>query len=239
MKILTTSIVAAVVMAGASAHAATYDFKAAANSGGGIGESAYTVYDTSPFFVGPSISITAGDYIGDANEPSDAFVYFDAGNAGIGVCNELTETGTEKLNTATNGGGNLCSPSSDDGLTTTGEFLTFTANEAMTIDSLWLNSNHDLGTITDTIWDIFVNDVFFASYGLAEMTANLLSGTGDDVMISLGFTLGIGDDFTLRGARGPNSYVSGLSVTPVPLPAAGWLLIAGLGGLAAMRRKKA
>ena len=40
IKILTTSIVAAVVMAGASAQAATYDFKAVANAGGGIGESA-------------------------------------------------------------------------------------------------------------------------------------------------------------------------------------------------------
>jgi hypothetical protein len=33
--------------------------------------------------------------------------------------------------------------------------------------------------------------------------------------------------------------VSGLTVAPIPLPAAGWLLLAGVGGLVAMRRKKA
>ncbi|MFK7752458.1 MAG: VPLPA-CTERM sorting domain-containing protein [Sedimentitalea sp.] len=33
--------------------------------------------------------------------------------------------------------------------------------------------------------------------------------------------------------------VAGLDVAPVPLPAAGWLMIAGLGGLAAARRRRA
>lgn len=34
------------------------------------------------------------------------------------------------------------------------------------------------------------------------------------------------------------SFVTKASVAPIPLPAAGWLMIAGLGGLAALRRKK-
>ena len=50
-----------------------------------------------------------------------------------------------------------------------------------------------------------------------------------------GTTFGIGaldgdDDFRLSKLT--------LHVTPVPLPAAGWMLLAGLGGLAAMRRRQ-
>jgi hypothetical protein len=38
----------------------------------------------------------------------------------------------------------------------------------------------------------------------------------------------VNDSFTLDGA----------AITPVPLPAAGWLMLAGVGGLAAMRRRR-
>lgn len=36
----------------------------------------------------------------------------------------------------------------------------------------------------------------------------------------------------------PQSSSCGTTMTPVPLPAAGWMLLAGVGGLAAMRRRK-
>ena len=39
----------------------------------------------------------------------------------------------------------------------------------------------------------------------------------------------------LESATGRQNLVT---VSPVPLPAAGWLLIAGIGGLAALRRRK-
>ncbi len=61
---------------------------------------------------------------------------------------------------------------------------------------------------------------------------------GDEGVFDLNFTgsvFGIGaifggDDFLLSGLT--------FDVAPVPLPAAGWMLLAGVGGLAAMRRKR-
>lgn len=44
------------------------------------------------------------------------------------------------------------------------------------------------------------------------------------------------DSVTFSSLKGKNSFEFALA--PVPLPAAGWLMIAGLGGLAAMRRRK-
>lgn len=43
----------------------------------------------------------------------------------------------------------------------------------------------------------------------------------------------------LEGARFGVARVTNLEVAPVPLPAAGWLLLAGVGGLALMRRRRA
>ncbi|MEI4233960.1 VPLPA-CTERM sorting domain-containing protein [Roseovarius sp. D22-M7] len=44
---------------------------------------------------------------------------------------------------------------------------------------------------------------------------------------------------TMSSSKINDSFsIDGAAITPVPLPAAGWLMIAGLGGLAALRRRK-
>lgn len=101
------------------------------------------------------------------------------------------------------------------------------------------------------------NDTRFdASTTLSGLTLNgtPLDGTvagvgGADLAVVDGFDFS--EDFTLEGTisfdgideGGRRSQLAAqfkvVDVAPIPLPAAGWLLIAGLGGLAAMRRRKA
>ena len=50
-----------------------------------------------------------------------------------------------------------------------------------------------------------------------------------------GLLLELGEEVDLNGAR---FGVATTTASPVPLPAAGWMLIAGLGGLGLMRRRK-
>ncbi len=220
-----------VLGAAGTATAATYeyDFKAASEPSG-IGESAWTSFNTSDYFSGPNLIITADNGLDDG----DDYVYFDAGNAGLGVCGAVHDGNA--ANQVTNSGSNLCNPSSDDGLTLGTEMLRFEATSDIVIESIYLNSNHDSDSILDTIWEIVVNGAAVLSFD-DPFTEASLSGTGD-IMLTLGFSLGDGDHFTVRGTEGANSYISGLGVTPVPLPAAGWLLLGGLGGLAAMKRRK-
>ena len=212
----------------ASAATYTYDFKAAANSGGGIGEAIYTSFDTNSFFAGPNLQITASATDDDPTQ----YVYFDNGNAGIGVCKDWNGSGT--LNAPSNGGSNLCDPGSDDGITELSEVLTFTATDtAVTIDSIWMNANHDAPAVTDATYRINGAD-----YGAGDMTPDNISGSGD-VRIDLGFTLNAGDSFTLFALSGsPDSYISAMAVSQVPLPASALLLGGGLFSLGAIRRRR-
>lgn len=43
---------------------------------------------------------------------------------------------------------------------------------------------------------------------------------------------------TVPGGSGDDYRIKQLTVAPIPLPAAGWMLLAGMGGLVALRRKK-
>lgn len=67
----------------------------------------------------------------------------------------------------------------------------------------------------------------------------------DIICKNYGYVIDLGDWATGIGkaiwsAEGDaNARLDDIVVNPIPLPAAGWLLIAGLGGLAAMKRRKA
>lgn len=215
----------ALTFAAGAAHASTftYDFKAEANTTGQIGEAIFSNFNTSDngVFAGPNLAVTA------TKNGSSAFVYFDNGNAGMGVCG-VSGGSLNQYNPGS--GANLCNPGSDDGLTTTTEALHFTSTDGpVKITSFFINSNHDSGSILNTVWNIG---------GTTYDNTDFVSVGGGDVRIDIDFTLGLNETLSLSGVSGPNSYISAIGVTPVPLPAAALLMLAGLGGLGALRASR-
>ncbi|MEM1076074.1 MAG: VPLPA-CTERM sorting domain-containing protein [Pseudomonadota bacterium] len=105
------------------------------------------------------------------------------------------------------------------------EMLTFTFSQLVSFNSIEFGNVDD-----DDDFDIFVDGVFVApgENGIAGNNPFAFSGLRG-TSISIGADA-LFDDFNIRS----------LEVSAVPLPAAGWMLIAGMGGLAvAKRRRKA
>ena len=119
----------------------------------------------------------------------------------------------------------------------------------------------DLGKLVDTAFagHNFSSDVEMAKYQTAiweivydsdEMSGATLA-SGDYVITESNDGAKAAAESFLNGLNGPKTgryrltYLQSddsqnlLTATPVPLPAAGWMLIAGLGGLAALRRRAA
>ena len=73
------------------------------------------------------------------------------------------------------------------------------------------------------------------AFGARGLEGDPLSGFGDDCYFFSGSTLSVG----MRVTR-PGDWMRVITEAPAPapLPAAGWLLIAGLGGLAAVSRRR-
>lgn len=142
--------------------------------------------------------------------------------AGLGVCTTLT-TGAQ------------CNPSDDDNITT-GEavFLKFEVDDGSGFLGGVLNSA--------TFWNAGHTGTFDGTFDYS-----LDGGTTwiDSVALANNFDFG-GVSFTADGigfrfdeTGGDEFYIGNLDVTPVPLPAGVWLMLAGLGGLACAGRSRA
>ena len=150
------------------------------------------------------------------SQPGDTVAaYFDNG-AGLGVCSDLVpDIGP---------GDNDCDPGSDDNLRG-GEELFLSFDSAFNLSGLKLRAEGH-GWLSGAVTVLFaVNGGTLMDYTYAELTAKTFSN-----VTSMRFAYG--------GNAPDQYYLSAATVVPVPLPAAGLMLLAGLGALGAARRRR-
>ena len=161
--------------------------------------------------------------------------YLDSGHGGLGVCGTLT--------TATNP---QCNPASDDNIVN-GEILILSFNQAVTINQMWFNNRHDGdGSLSgDKV------KVAGTIYSLLQDTGTSFANFKNDWSPRVGttgpfqtFSFAANTDYWIENpnTNGNNGefYLSGMSVVAVPEPETYAMMLAGLGlmGLVARRRKQ-
>ena len=194
-----SSLVVAASLAVSGASAATLDFLAEGNaSERGVADG--TVIN----FGGVNVTFS-----------SNYYAYFDAGNAGVGVCKILDSNAQ-------------CTPASDDNLQA-GETLTLAFDYAVNLSNLMFRDNgHNDITNSGKYLQIGVNGNPVTATTFAAASATVFS---DITSITFGW-----------GGYDPADYYisSAEAVAVVPVPASLPLLLGGIGllGLGARRRKK-
>lgn len=227
MKLLAIAAVIAAMSAG-SASAATLDFLAAAtNNERGFQDGSVVTLD------GLNVTLSAGlqsNYGADPAVTDDAYAYYDHGNAGLGVCKNVT-------NFTSGGTANRCASGAGDDNVTVTEYVTLAFDAAQKLSSFaFRNANHHVINSTTQTLLVGINDGPLAQYTFAALSS--VFPTFFDV-----------DSITLAYDDGESSanqfYLSSVTaevdpeINEVPLPAGLPLMLAGLGafGVASRRRK--
>ena len=169
----------------------------------------------------PSRFTDDGVSITDITSPDGQDPFFDgadgSGPAGLGVCSSGFNG---QLSQCSSAGGS--SPGDDNvtGDDPTEEFTIFFDVIVAIDDLLFKNAGH--GDLTGTV------EINGDSY---DVVAGALS---DDDLLALGTS----DEFTFKW-NGSQFYLSSATVSAIPVPAAGLLMVGALGALGALRRKRA
>ena len=221
MKYIKSILAGSAILVAQSAGAATFDFDNIAdnNSPAASLDSFTGSIGAGPFFgergalsmnfSSGSIGLTA-----TANEVTGAVInpYLDSGNAGLGACKVLT-------------GNAQCSPSSDDNVTT-GEILTLTFDQVVTItETTFVNGSH--GTSFLGTFDLQIDGGAVNTYNLTHLFAMDLTGT------EFAFS-----NVNVNTGNKYQFYINTMEVQAVPVPAAAWLFGSGLLGLVGVARRK-
>ena len=229
MSFAKTAAVIGVFALAPAANAASLDFTIPS---GGFTVQSYTdaAGSTAPNFVGGGITSEAGfesiviDAIGEnlditISDPGAGNPYFDADSGGLpgglGSCRNLT-------------GSAQCTPNSDDNLTIgSGESLRldFALDDGSTIGATF-------GDFTFRDDDhLLINGTISVIHDSGVAMISILNGIGDLSGI------GVSEFLVFDDAGTQNYYVSGATITAVPVPAAVWLFGSALMGLGWMRKK--
>ena len=204
---LATAAIVTAILTPALAGAVTIDFASLAN----VNERGYTVFTHSQ----DGITLNASGQSADGQTPY--YAYLDSGNAGLGVCQQLTAS-------------LQCTPSSDDNVTYN-EQLRLDFDQTVTLSEItFVNGNH--GTAFEGVFELAVDGGPATTYNLTHLFPTTLTGqTFDFINPNIAGGSNVSNNYQF--------YISTVSISAVPVPAAAWLFGSGLLGLAGVARRRA
>lgn len=204
------------VLAGAFALVATVTAASAATETYSfLGYKPGTYYNSVDFQsdMGNTVTVTAGTYTNTISDGTVGTAYVGQWTGyGLGACTKLTTYGCKEQHYI-------------DGYYKN-EFLKFSFEHDVTIESIKFK---DYG---DNFFDLTLAD----GTNLLDLKYNA-AGVYQNAIDAMGSMFAIGAYYYTSGFKVQSITVS-YNTPEIPLPAAGWLMLAGLGGLAAMKRRK-